>query len=647
MAPRQVRFDGFELRPQDGSLFRHGRQVKLQPQPLRALAYLISRSPAIVTREELGDHIWESGVHVDVDQSLNYCIRQIRQVLDDSATLPRYVETLPRQGYRFICRSEVVPEPEVEPAREERSLSSPDELRLLTTSQAPARMPESTGLEPTPSTGLAGLLSGRRRRWSMALALVAGTMLASAVLAGWIRHTQGRPGFLGRAGSLAVLPIENLSGDPGQEYLADGMTDELTTMLARDSTLRIVSRTSVMQYKGARRPLPEMARALGVDAVIEGSLARSGTRLHMTLQLIRADTDSHLWAESYDRDANDATLPDDAARAIARRLNSATQVTDAVRFVSPAAHDAYLRGRYLWPTNRMEESGAYFRRATEIQPDYAEAWAGLANFYGEGIAAGLMDPRTSMRLEEEAAARSLALAPHLALAHQAVGGAYLIDRWDWANADREILLAISLDPNDAETYYLRSCLLEALRRFPEAIQVEKHSMEMDPYERRDALASMYIYARLYDEAMAEIKLRMEAAPNDPDLLYTAADVWRRKGNYKEAMESWARWFTVTGDPQRAADVRRAYERGGWQGFVRWQLKQRLLEAKTHYLSPVQLASYYAQLGDKEHTLPLLEEGLRQRSTDMLWIQDEPAYDFLHEDGRYRALVRKVGLPNAS
>lgn len=481
----------------------------------------------------------------------------------------------------------------------------------------------------------------------MALALVAGTMLASAVLAGWIRHTQGRPGFLGRAGSLAVLPIENLSGDPGQEYLADGMTDELTTMLARDSTLRIVSRTSVMQYKGARRPLPEMARALGVDAVIEGSLARSGTRLHMTLQLIRADTDSHLWAESYDRDANDATLPDDAARAIARRLNSATQVTDAVRFVSPAAHDAYLRGRYLWPTNRMEESGAYFRRATEIQPDYAEAWAGLANFYGEGIAAGLMDPRTSMRLEEEAAARSLALAPHLALAHQAVGGAYLIDRWDWANADREILLAISLDPNDAETYYLRSCLLEALRRFPEAIQVEKHSMEMDPYERRDALASMYIYARLYDEAMAEIKLRMEAAPNDPDLLYTAADVWRRKGNYKEAMESWARWFTVTGDPQRAADVRRAYERGGWQGFVRWQLKQRLLEAKTHYLSPVQLASYYAQLGDKEHTLPLLEEGLRQRSTDMLWIQDEPAYDFLHEDGRYRALVRKVGLPNAS
>jgi TolB-like protein len=444
--------------------------------------------------------------------------------------------------------------------------------------------------------------------------------------------------------SLAVLPLDNLSGDPNQEYFADGMTDELTTMLARDSTLRIVSRTSVMQYQKARRPLPEIARALGVDGIVEGSVARSGNQIHLTLQLIRADTDSHLWAESYDRDTNDLALPEEAAQAIAKRLRSTATSGAAVRYVNPAAHDAYLRGRYLWFTDQMLESGPWFRKATEIQPDYAEAWAGLANYYGEGIVRSALDPRTSMAPEEEAAQRAIQLDPDSSEAHVAIAAVYLIDRWDWANADREVLRAIALNPANAELYYFRSDVLLAMNRFPEAIEAAKKSMELDPFSRPYGLAGIYESAKQYDAALADLRLRLEASPNDPDLLGLEMDTWRRKGNYKEAVEAWAKWHIATGDSQSAVNLRRAWDQGGAHGFVRWQLGRRLMQSKTQYVSPVELAGYYAQLGDRDHTLALLDEGYNQRSTDLLWIQTDPAYDFLHKDPRYRALVQKIGLP---
>ena len=647
-----VRFDDFELRLEEAGLFRHGRRLKLQPQPFRLLAYLISRSPEIVSKEDLGEHIWEAGVHVDLDQSISYCIRQIRQVLDDSATLPRYVETLPRQGYRFICPIEIgadLPaeqpaepsEPIPEPGRPQRLKEEQPVLQELV-EEADVAKEALSRLDARRKIELA-----RPRLSAAGWAASAAVILAALSLLAWSRHLL--PSFFHsqRVASVAVLPLENLSGDQGQEYVADGMTDELITMLARDSTLRVVSRTSVMQYKGARQPLPEVARALGVDAVVEGSLSRSGSRMHMTLQLIRADTDSHLWAESYDRDANDGSLPDEAARSIAKRLNSVVSSPGPARAINPAAHDAYLRGRYLWPTFQMGESGAYFRKATEIQPDYAEAWAMLSSYYGEGVAGGALDPRTNLRLQEEAAERALLIAPNLALAHQAMSAVYLIGQWDWKRADREILLAINLDPSDAESYYLRACVLEAENRFPEAIELEKKSMEMDPFERRDALASLYLYARLYDEALADIKMRMETAPKDPGLLYTSAEVWRRMGNYKEAVGAWAKMYEVIGYPQAAAGIRRAFERGGAKGTIRWQLEDQLKDARSHYVSPVHLASLYAQLGDKEHALDLLEEGYKQRSTDILWINDDPAFDFLHQDTRYQAIIQKVGQPATS
>jgi TolB-like protein/DNA-binding winged helix-turn-helix (wHTH) protein len=609
-----VRFGLFELDLRTWQLTKKGVKIRLPQQSIQALSLLLERPGEIVTREELRQRLWPSDVFVDFDHGLNKSIQKLRDALGDSAGSPRFIETIPRIGYRFIG-----------PA------NGATEIREL---RSDTNTPLRQSLASAPQAGGAG---SRRSRWP----LIAACIALGALAAGWLifwRLRASEP-----IQTLAVLPLDNLSGDSSQEYFADGMTDELITMLAKDSTLRIVSRTSVMQYRRARRPLPEIARALHADAILEGSVSRSGDQVHMTLQLIRADTDSHLWAESYERDANDVALPDEAAKAVARQLHRAVPTVNAVRYVSRAAHDAYLRGRYLWFSARMEESGPWFQKAIDLQPDYALAWAGLADYYGEGIVSDVLDPRTSIVPEEQAAQRALELDPDLPEAHQAIGAMFLIDRWDWADADRETLRAISLNPQDGDLYYLRACVLQAVNREAEAIDFGKKAMEIDPFSRPYALASLYVYTRQFDATLAEIRLRLEPNPNNPDLLALEMDTLRRVGNYKESVDAWAKWHILMGKPQSAVDLRRAYERGGVRGFVRWQLGQRLLQAKSHYVSPVELANYYAQLGDKERTLALLEEGYRQRATDTLWIQGDPAYDFVHADPRFRSIVQKTGV----
>ena len=609
-----VRFGLFELDLRTRQLTKNGVKIRLPQQSIQSLSLLLERPGEIVTREEFRQRLWSSDVFVDFDHGLNKSIQKLRDALGDSAGSPRYIETIPRIGYRFIG-----------PANGSTGIHEPT---------SDTNTPPPQNLASAPQARIAG---SRRARLLFIASWIGLGALTAGLLIRW-RLRASEP-----IQSLAVLPLDNLSGDSSQDYFADGMTDELITMLAKDSTLRIVSRTSVMQYRGARRPLPEIARALHVDAILEGSVSRSADQVHMTLQLIRADTDSHLWADSYERNANDVALPDEAAKAVAKQLHRAVPIVKDIRYVSPAAHDAYLHGRYLWFSARMEESGPWFRRAIELQPDYALAWAGLADFYGEGIAGDVLDPRTSIVPEEQAAQRALELDPDLPEAHQAMGAMFLIDLWDWANADRETLRAISLSPQDGDLYYLRACVLQAVNREPEAIDLGKKAMEIDPFSRPYALASLYEYTRQFDATLAEIRLRLEANPNNPDLIGLEMEIQRRMGNYKEAVDTWAKWHILMGDPQSAVDLRRAYNRGGARGFVRWQLDRRLLQAKSHYVSPVELASYYAQLSDKEHTLALLEEGYRQRATDTLWIQGDPAYDFLRADPRFRSIVQKTGV----
>ncbi len=487
------------------------------------------------------------------------------------------------------------------------------------------------------------------RHWLLlgSLTAMAAALLATAVAPHPLTMFLMRNHAQSAITSLAVIPLDNLSGDPSQEYFADGMTDELITMLAKGSSLRIISRTSVMQYKGARRPLRDIARELGVDGILEGSVSRSGNRVHMNVQLIQAPTDTHLWAESYDRDANEAAaLPHEAAEAIARRLNSSVASASPSRYVNPEAHDAFLHGRYLWYAGQNDKAIEYFKKATQLQPDYAPGWSGIAMYYGAGAVIGNLDPAKSLAPELEAADKAVRLDDSFPEAHLGLCAAILTNEWDFKRADQECRRTIELDPKFAEAYHLRAKVLGAFNRKEEAIEAQKKATELDPIARPWAMAMAYQYARRDDEAIADIRQRLESYPEDPSLVWYLHDSCRRKGMDNEAVQALIRVNQLNHDTVSAAAIERAYQEGGYKAVVRWQLSGLKEEAQKHYVSPIELARLYAELGEREETLAQLEEGYRKHAPQILWIQSEPAFDFLHSDERYRSIIKSIGLPPA-
>ncbi len=623
MASPVYEFGDFRLDCNRFELLRNGRSLRLEPKPMELLILLASSEGRLVTRAEIAHRLWDREVFVDTEHGINTAIRKIRTVLSDDPETPRFVQTVTGMGYRFVAP-------------------------VTTTGTQP------DAETPAPAEPAAGLTAPSRqphpRLW---LALGACTALAVAILVLTVGPHPLAAHLLRRdtspaISSVAVLPLDNLSGDPAQNYFADGMTDELTTMLAKNSTLRVTSRTSVMQYKGAHRPLRDIARELNVGGILEGSISRADDQIHMTLQLIRADTDTHLWAESYDRNASDAlSLPSEAAKAIANHLHSALPTTtSASRYVNPAAHDAYLHGRYLWYSGQNEKAGEYFKKATEIQPNYAPGWAGLATYYGAGAITGELNPNEALALAESTATKAIALDDSLPEAHLAMSAAVFIHRWDWNWAQREVARSIELDPRFAEAYHLRARILGALNRQTEAIEAQKKATELDPFSKPGAMVRALRDAGQYDAAIEDARQRLESFPRNPYILYLMCDAYRRKGMYTEAVETLMKLRTIANDPQGAAAVQRAYDQGGYKAVVRLQLSETEKVSKMEYVSPVDFANLYAQLGDRERTLALLEAGFREHSARLLWIQTEPAYDFLHSDPRYRSIIQRVGLPPA-
>lgn len=609
-----LRFGVFELDGRAGQLTRNGVRVRLAQQPFRVLCVLLSHPGEIVTREELHKLLWPADVFVDFDHGLNKSVQKIREALSDSPESPRYVETIPRVGYRFIA-----PVTEVSPTRP----PSPAE-------------PETAGIPDSFATA-------RTRKIWPRLAL-AGCVAILILAGGWViarRRAAARP-----IRSLAILPLDNLSGDPNQEYFADGMTDELTTMLVRDSTLRITSRTSVMQYKGARKPLPEIARALNVDAVLEGSISRSKNQVHMTLQLIRAETDAHLWAESYDRQDNDiAALPEEAAKAIASRLNRVSPHRAAARYVKPEAHEAYLRGEYAWMIGRNEDAGKYFKKAIEMQPDYALGWAGLAEYYTGGALDGYMDPREALPQGEAAARKAVELDDSLAEVHANLAASAFFNHWDAAESLKEIIRATELDPEYWQAYHLHAKILCALGRNDEAIAVQKQSTAINPFGHPGAMAEIYLCTRHFDAAIQDGGMRLKDYPMAADILTGLAYAYHWKGMDKDAVEMLAREISAEGDPGLASAVRRAFETGGYAAVVRCRLAALEKQAKSERVSTFALAEMHGMLGEHDKTLALLEQGARERDPLLLFlIKPDPAFDFLHGEPRYRSLVQQMGLP---
>jgi TolB-like protein/DNA-binding winged helix-turn-helix (wHTH) protein len=611
-----VRFGVFELDTEAPQLSRNGIRVRLPKQPLQVLCILLERPGEVVTRSDLQKLLWSSDVFVDFDQGLNKSIQKLREALGDSAESPRYIETIPRTGYRFIAPV----------------MGSLDSNKLAPqANQTPAN-------EDTPSVPPGGRGVGQRWIW---LALV-GFAVVVLLTAGWFLKRQRSVG--NPIQSLAILPLDNLSGDPNQEYFADGMTDELTTMLARDSTLRITSRTSAMQYKRARKPLSEIARALNVDAILEGSISRDNSQVHMTLQLIRADTDTHVWAESYDRDnTHVAALPNEAARDIAARLHSSVASTTSARYINPEAHDAYLLGRFLWFRGQNEEAGREFRKAVELQPDYALAWAGLSNYYGVDIVTGRMNPVQTMQQAEAAAQKAVDLDDQSAEGHLSLGASIFTYHWDFARGLQEVSRAIELDPRLTQAIHMRARFLNLLGRYQEAIQAQKTASEIDPFERPWAMVTILDEERQYDAALAEAHQKLAADPQI-DMYKLIALAYRGKGMPREWAQAYEKQLQLEGNSTSAVAVEQAFQRGGQKAVIHWRLDQLQNKSKTSYVSPVDLALLYAQLGDREKTLSFLEQGFLEHSPLLLWIQTDPAYDFLHADPQWHSLIRRIGLP---
>jgi TolB-like protein/DNA-binding winged helix-turn-helix (wHTH) protein len=424
--PTLVRFGIFEADLRTGELRKSGRKINVQEQPFQVLAMLLERPGVMVTREELRKKLWAADTFVDFDTGLNKAIMKIREALDDSADTPRFVETLPRRGYRFIV---------------------PVERAGAGTAMAGVAPPEESRV------GRALHQTRRREQWAVALA---GAALVAALLSliarDWRLRGQARP----RIDSIAVLPLENLSGDKEQEYFADGMTDQLITELAKISSLRVISRTSIMQYKAAHKPLPEIARELGVDAVVEGTVVRSGQKVRITAQLIQARDDRHLWSEKYERDPSDIlTLQGEVAQAIASQIRiklTAQERTSLVRArpVNPQAYEAYLKGNFF--RNKVTEEGLdksieSFTQAIELDPAYAQGYAGLSQSY---VYLGIFGLRPSGEVYPKARAaakKALELDETVAEAHNTLADVKKGYEWDWAAAEAEYKRALELNPS--------------------------------------------------------------------------------------------------------------------------------------------------------------------------------------------------------
>jgi TolB-like protein/DNA-binding winged helix-turn-helix (wHTH) protein/tetratricopeptide (TPR) repeat protein len=636
-----IQFEEFALDCDRYELLRAGQAIKLEKLPMELLILLVEKSGHLVTRQQIIERLWGADVFLDTEHGINTAVRKLRTVLGDNPEQSRFIQTVTGKGYRFVALTSVVSSDEANDNSHQAAVST------VAVAVGRAAAPDAIfhAESPVPIS-----TSAHRRHtplWVAAFCLVIGI----ATLWIWrFRSSHHRPpgeNPAHRIRSLAVLPLENLSGDSGQDYFAEGMTDELITMLAKQPGLRVVSRTSSMQYKNAASPLPEIARQLGVDGILEGSIGRSGNRVHVNVQLVHAPSDTHLWAESYDRDLSDVgALESDLATTIARQVGTTVSASPTPqRRIRPEAHDAYLWGRYEWFGVNSEKSGEFFQKAIDLQPDYAAAWSGLADSLSLQAVDGDVLPEKIATRAEAAARRALELDDQLGDAHKSIAAIHLFLRWDFRQADRESARAVELEPGDSEAHHLRSYVLEVLDRKDEALQEQKKATELDPLLRPWSMGALLIRLHQFDAAVDELRSRAEAQPNRPMLRYTLWSAYRLKGMDKESAEQWEKLMTLNGDQAQAETARRVFAKRGMKALNEWRLQQAKTEVSKHYVSPYILSFSYARLRMKEETLHCLEQAFQERAPSMVFLQDEPDFDFLHSEPRYQAVVSKMGLPS--
>ena len=627
------RFGEFEFDPASGELHKDGAKVRLQEQPFQILTLLLKRPGEVVTREEVRQALWPGDTFVDFDVGLNSAIKRLRDALNDSAENPRFVETLPRRGYRFVAALETSPG------------AAPPAL------EAPPRP------APPPVEGEAGVRPAgvRLRSWGAAAAVAVSVLMATLAATGRWPHPRGQLASV-PIRSLAVLPFENLSGDAEQDYFADGMTDSLITSLAQVHALRVISRTSVMQYRRANKALPRIAEELDVDAVVEGTVSRAGDRVRITAQLIQATTDRHLWAQSYEREARDVlSLQREVAAAIAQAVEVKLQPEEKVRMtraaapVQPEAYEDYLKGRFYWSKRSPETSlkaVGYFQQAIARDPAYAPAYSGLSDTYRAFDVQGLAPPRECMPKAEEAARKALALDDTLAEAHASLAGVLYRYDWDWPGAEREFRLSLELEPSYAEGHRAYAVYLMTVRRHEEALAEAQRARELSPLSLviNTELGMALVRLGRYDEAIEQLRKTLEIDPKFFRAYQTMALAYEGKGDWPRALEvlekrpgrgqgqgnAWLGYaYGVTGRRQEALEVLARIEKSSHE----------------HYVSPQSFAVVHLGLGETEQAMAWLEKAYDGRAFEVLGFSGG-LFDRLRGDGRFQDLLRRMRLPTA-
>lgn len=630
--PRVLRFGVFELDRRSGELRKEGLRVRLQEQPLRILEALLDAPGEPVTREALRQRLWPDDTFVDFDSGLNRAINRLRAALGDEADNPRFIETLERRAYRFIAP---VGAPEAAPIASTR----------------PAEVPP-----PQTPRRLATWLGG-------AAAAVALTALSITLAPGRRRD----PASTGRIPirSLAVLPLANLTGDPEQDYFSDGMTDALITNLASWPALRVISRQTVMRYKGSSKPLPEIARELDVEGVVEGSVVRSGGRVRITAQLVHAPTDRHLWAHSYERRLEDVlVLQGDVSRAIAEEVRIAVGTADVPRpaherAVNPDAYDAYLLGRHHWSQrspHSLEKAVAYFQSAIAKDPEFAAPHSGLAVAYGPRLAYGDIPPSPGTAEMKAAALRALDLDPRLGEARAALASARAYE-WDWEGAERDYRTALETDPNSLVGHTSYGWYLRMVGRFEESLAQSRRALELDPLDvsvNRGVARCLDALGQA-EAALAQWNRTLELDPEHmrsqlPFALFLLehghADLGRKQLERARALQA--------DDPSMLASLAIASAASGRRDQAHRQLAQLKAESARRYVSPVIPAFVHAALGEHDSAFALLEKAYAARDPLLIGIQNVDLPMGLHPpperaaalraDPRFADLVRRMGLP---
>jgi TolB-like protein/DNA-binding winged helix-turn-helix (wHTH) protein/Flp pilus assembly protein TadD len=616
-----VRFGTYEVSLQSGEVRKAGVRIRVQQQPMKLLEILLEHPGEVVTREELRSRVWHDESFGDFDQAVNIAIGKLRSALGDSAENPRYIETLPRRGYRFIAEVAVV-----------------DTARPVTP----------VNEKPSGDKRL-GLPLG----WKIAgLTLV---VVVLVVLATWMVYPRRGPSPEIR--SLAVLPLESLSVDASQDYFADGMTDELITDLSQISALRVISRTSVMPYKRVRRPLPEIARELNVDAVVEGTVLRSGNRVRITAQLIQVPAERHLWAQSYEGDVRDAlTLQSQVAQTIADqiRVNLNPREQAALKnkkAVDPKAYEAYLKGRYFWnkrTADGLKTAVAYFHQAIEQDPNNAPAYSGLADSYallGDWQYA-VTTPKEAFPKAKAAAIKALELDSALGEAHTSL--AFILDGFDWDfdGGGKEFRRAIELNPGYATAHHWYAWHLSLLGRFDEALAEMRKAESLDPLSLiiNADLAELLVLEHSSDESIRQSRKTIEMDPNFALAHNQLAQAYLQKHMYDEALAELRKAVQLSPDsPALIANLARAYVASGKRSEAVKLLSDLKKRSTPNYSNAAEIAVIYVSLGDTDQAMDWLEKGYEERFNPGVLLR--PGFDPLRSDRRFQDLLRRIGLPS--